>query len=943
MSTDRTSDAPATEIPASTHYQPEQIEQSLYRHWEANNWFAPEGKGAPYCIMIPPPNITGTLHMGHAFQSTLMDALIRYQRMQGKRVLWQVGTDHAGIATQMVVERQLEQQQRSRMELGREGFIAKVWDWKRQAGGGITRQLRRLGASLDWSRERFTLDEGFSRAVREVFVRLYDEGLIYRRQRLVNWDPVLKTALSDLEVQNTESLGSLWHFRYPLIGGRTTRQGQDHLLVATTRPETMFGDTAVAVHPDDERYADLVGAQVELPLVGRSLPIIADTHVDAKFGTGCVKITPAHDFNDHAVGERHKLPVINIFTEEAQLNEQVPEAYRGMDRFAARKQVVADMQAAELLARVDKHTLMIPCGDRSGAVIEPWLTDQWFVCMQPLAEPAIAAVQNGKVRFIPQQYENTYFAWMREIQDWCISRQLWWGHRIPAWYDDQGRVYVAEDEAQVRKKYGLSAEQALHQDADVLETWFSSALWSFATLGWPQETAELREFHPTNVLVTGHDIIFFWVARMIMMSLKFTGQVPFHTVYVHGLVRDAEGRKMSKSRGNGLDPLHLIDGIELQALVDKRTTGLMQPQLAADIEQSTRNDFPDGIAAMGADALRFTFCALASTGRDVRFDLNRIRGYRNFCNKLWNAASYVHRHAQQQDAGVTSEAGAQLSLADRWIRSRLQQFISDARLALDTYRFDLLAQHIYEFVWHEYCDWYLELTKPVLRSGSSSEREAARKTLLQVLEVLLRIVHPLIPFITETLWLRTAPLLDINGASIMLQDYPVANDALRDKQAEAEIEWVKAVIIAIRNIRGEMNVQPARAIRVLLADGTDSDRRRLTQHQSLLLQLARLETIEFLDAAASPPPAATALIGSMKVLLPIAGLIDRDAELARLDKEIARQEQELGRLQKKLDNANFIKKAPHTVVSGAQQKASAMHAALETLRGQRQQIANLSG
>ncbi|MCC5871336.1 MAG: valine--tRNA ligase [Gammaproteobacteria bacterium] len=918
-------------------YQPREIETALYQQWEAAGYFAPQGRGEPYCIMIPPPNVTGSLHMGHAFQDTLMDALTRYQRMRGRNTLWQVGTDHAGIATQMVVERQLAMEQSSRSDLGRDAFVERVWAWKQSSGGEITRQLRRMGASVDWSRERFTMDEGFSNAVREVFVRLFEEGLIYRGKRLVNWDPQLKTALSDLEVQNDEEQGHLWHFRYPLADGRRTADGADHLVVATTRPETMLGDTAVAVHPEDPRFADLIGAEVELPLTGRRIPVIADDYVDPEFGSGCVKITPAHDFNDYAVGQRHDLPLINIFDASATLNDAVPEAYRGLDRIVARERVVADLDAKGLLAKVDDHKLMVPRGDRSGTVIEPWLTDQWFVAMEELARPAIEAVEKGDVRFVPKQYENTYFAWMREIQDWCISRQLWWGHRIPAWYTDDGRICVGRDEADARARHGLDADVALTQDPDVLETWFSSALWTFGTLGWPEDTEALRTFHPTDVLVTGHDIIFFWVARMIMMTLKFTGTVPFHTVYIHGLVRDADGQKMSKSKGNGLDPIDLIDGIELEALVAKRTVGLMQPQMEKKIAKVTRRDFPDGIPAFGTDALRFTFCALASTGRDVRFDLNRIEGYRNFCNKLWNAANYVRMNTEDMDLTGTREPSA----ADRWIRSRLNRLVADVHLALDTFRFDLMAQHLYDFVWHEYCDWYLELTKPVLKSGSPAAQTAARTTLLEVLDAILRIAHPVIPFLTEALWRGMQPLTGSDGESIMLAEYPEADSGAVDVDAEAEVDWVKGIIQGVRNIRGEMNVPPGRTIPLLLADGGEADRSRLARNQDLLTQLARLESITHLPPGSEIPPAAIQLLGELRVLVPMAGIIDRDAELARLDKEIERRRSDIERVEKKLANESFVAKAPADVVDKEYRKRDDSAAALDRLESQRREIAAL--
>ena len=818
------------------NFEPHAIEESLYAQWEASGVFAPSGNGVPYSIVIPPPNVTGRLHMGHAFQHTLMDALIRYQRMSGRQTLWQTGTDHAGIATQMLVERQLQEQGLSRAELGRERFIDKVWDWRHTSGNDISRQLRRMGSSVDWSRERFTMDEGFSRAVVEVFVRLHEEGLVYRGKRLVNWDPELGTSISDLEVENHEEAGHLWRLCYPLSDGRVADDGSTHLVVATTRPETMLGDTAVAVNPADERYRSLVGAEVELPLTGRRIPIIADEHVDPEFGTGCVKITPAHDFDDNEVGARHDLPLINIFHGDASLNDNAPAEYRGMDRYAARERIVADLDAAGLLDGVEQHTLTVPRGDRSGAAIEPWLTDQWFVRIAPLAEPAVAAVENGDIEFVPKQYENMYFAWMRDVRDWCISRQQWWGHRIPAWHDAEGNIYVGRDEADARRKAGIGSDVPLTQDEDVLETWFSSALWTFGTLGWPEQTPELERFHPTDVLVTGFDIIFFWVARMIMMTLKFTGEIPFRKVYFHGMVRDAEGIKMSKTKGNGLDPLDLVDGIGLEELVAKRTENLTQPKMARDITAKTRRDFPDGIPSYGADALRFTYCAMASQGRDLAFDLKRIEGYRNFCNKLWNATKFVLLRAEgtaegteRGAEGVAAGAPVERGLADRWIASKAVDLIERAHRAMATYRFDLYANAVYEFVWHEYCDWYVELTKPVLLGeGVAPARvNAARRTLLEVLEMLLRVAHPVIPFITETLWRRIAPQMGNDAATIMTQPFPLPEDFASDPEAEADIDWLKEMVLAVRNIRGEMNIKPGAQIPLLLQGGGDADRERL--------------------------------------------------------------------------------------------------------------------
>jgi valyl-tRNA synthetase len=914
-------------------FDPHAIEQSLYREWESAGNFEPRGNGKPYCIMIPPPNVTGSLHMGHAFQHTIMDTLIRYRRMKGDRTLWQMGTDHAGISTQMLVERQLNARGITKAEIGREAFIEKVWEWKAASGGRISEQMRRMGSSLDWSRERFTMDEGFSRAVREAFVRLYDEGLIYRGRRLVNWDPELKTAISDLEVESTEEQGSLWHFRYPLCDGARTSDGRDYVVVATTRPETMLGDTAVAVHPDDERYAGLVGKRVRLPLAEREIPIIADTYVDPTFGSGCVKITPAHDFNDYAVGERHNLPMINIFTVDAHLNEAVPVAYRGLDRTVARKRIVADLTAAGLIDKIEDHKLMVPRGDRSDAIIEPLLTDQWFVAIDALAKPAVEAVQRGDIEFVPKQYENLYFAWMRDVRDWCISRQQWWGHRIPAWYDANGAIYVARDEAEARRKYELADDVALTAEEDVLETWFSSAMWTFGTLGWPDQTRELEMYHPTDVLVTGHDIIFFWVARMIMMTLHFTGQVPFRKVHMTGLVRDAEGQKMSKTRGNGLDPLDVVDGISLADLITKRTEGLMQPQMAKAIEKATRRDFPDGIASYGTDALRFAYCAFASTGRDVRFDLKRIEGYRNFCNKLWNATKFVLMNTES----ASLDGPAEETLADRWIASRLKRMLVDSERAIETYRFDLLANCIYDFAWHEYCDWYLELTKPLLwdEGASAAIQRGTRRSLLKVLEMLLRAAHPIIPFITEALWRRVAPLTGIAGETVMLAPYPESSELATDPFAEAAIEWLKGVVLAIRTIRGEMNIKPGQTLPLLLQGGGAADRERLAATESLLKRMAKVERVEWLGDGDEPPPAAMQLVGDLKLMVPLAGLIDVAAERSRLDKEIAKRRQELGRIEGKLANAGFVAKAPADVVAKERERAADMQTAIDTLSAQR--------
>ena len=901
-------------------YQPAAIERRWYEHWEQAGYFSAAGNGAPYCIMIPPPNVTGTLHMGHAFQDTIMDALTRFHRMRGCRALWQAGTDHAGIATQMVVERQLAAEGQSRLELGREAFLDKVWEWKEQSGNTIQQQLRRMGSSLDWSRERFTMDEGLSKAVVEAFVRLHAEGLIYRGKRLVNWDPVLHTAVSDLEVLSADEDGHMWHFRYPLADDSSA-----HLVVATTRPETMLGDTAVAVHPDDSRYTHLIGKRVRLPLTDRDIPIIADDYVDPEFGTGCVKITPAHDFNDYDIGARHDLPLINIFTIDAAINDNAPEQYQGLDRYAARKQIVTDLDAAGLLERIDDHKLVVPRGDRSGAVVEPFLTDQWFVRAEPLAKPAIEAVDSGRIRFIPENWDKTYYEWMNNIQDWCISRQLWWGHRIPAWYDDDANVYVGHSETEVREQHNLGPDISLRQDEDVLDTWFSSALWPFSTRGWPESTPELKTFYPTSVLVTGFDIIFFWVARMIMMGIKFMGDVPFREVYIHGLIRDQDGQKMSKSKGNVLDPLDLIDGTDLESLVTKRTTGLMQPQMKPKIEKATRKHFPDGIPEFGTDALRFTFGALASTGRDIRFDLQRIEGYRNFCNKLWNAARYVLLNVEGKP--LADDATGNLSLPDRWIRSRLGQTIREVSEHFAHYRLDLATKALYEFTWNEYCDWYLELTKPILTdTGNEAEQAATRATLTTVLEGLLRCLHPIVPFITEEIWQRTAPFAGkaTEDTSIMLQPFPEQADFPVDDEAVAELDWIRQFVLGIRQIRGEMDIAPGKPLSVFLQDTNDEDLHLLGVHERYLTKLARLEKISVLPAGEEPPPSATALLGRMKILVPMAGLIDVAAERARLTKNRGRVSNGLQRVEGKLANEKFRANAPAAVIEKEQQKCSAM-------------------
>jgi len=912
-------------------YDPGAIETRWYQFWEERSYFAPRGGAYPYCIMLPPPNVTGRLHMGHAFQDTIMDALTRWQRMKGADTLWQPGTDHAGIATQMVVERQLLAQGTSRHELGRERFVEAVWDWKEQSGDTIGWQMRRLGASVDWANHRFTMDEALSEAVRRVFVDLYEEGLIYRGERLVNWDPVLHTALSDLEVISQEENGKMWHIRYPRC------DGSGHLVVATTRPETLLGDTAVAVHPEDERYRDLVGKELELPLTGRRIPVIADEYVDREFGSGCVKITPAHDFNDYEIGKRHGLALINVLDVNACLNEQAPEAYRGLDRLVARERVVEDLRASGLLEKIEDHKLMIPRGDRSHAVVEPYLTDQWYVRIEPLARPAIEAVEDGRIAFVPSNWSKTYFDWMHRIEDWCISRQLWWGHRIPAWYDAAGQIHVGLDEADARRRSGLDDSVVLRQDEDVLDTWFSSALWPFTTLGWPEQTDYLERFYPTSVLVTGFDIIFFWVARMIMMGLKFMGDVPFRTIYIHGLIRDAHGQKMSKSKGNVLDPLDLIDGIALEPLVTKRTSGLMQPEMAPAIERATRREFPDGIPAYGTDALRFTFAALATTGRDIRFDQGRIEGNRNFCNKLWNAARFVLMQAE----GHQIAAGAQPGIIDRWIHSRLSRMIAEVENQFAGYRLDLAAQALYEFTWNEYCDWYLEFAKAMMQSADPGVRAATRHTLLTVLETTLRALHPIMPFITEEIWQRVRPALNIEGDSIMLQSFPAPGAF--DDEAEQDVNWVKGVIQGVRRIRSELNLPPAKMLDVWFQDGDSSDRERQQRFGDALAQLARIQSARWVEQDAATAQCAVALVGDLKILIPLKGLVDVEEELVRLQKQLERETADLRKSESKLGNRRFVDNAPEAVVEQERQRLATHRANVENFRDQVRRMESLRG
>ena len=916
-------------------YEPSQIEQHWYKYWEEGGYFAPRSGKQTYSMVLPPPNVTGSLHMGHGFQHTLMDVLVRWRRMCGDEVLWQCGTDHAGIATQILVERTLEAEGTSRLEIGREAFLKRVWQWKEESGGNITRQMRRLGVSPDWSRARFTMDDRFSAVVCKIFTHWYDAGLIYRGKRLVNWDPTLKTALSDLEVEAQEEQGNLWHLRYPL------QDGQQHLIVATTRPETLLGDMAVAVHPEDERYRKLVGNSVALPLCDRKIPVIADAHVDPKFGTGCVKITPAHDFNDYQMASRHDLPLLNIFNDDASLNDEVPEPYRGMDRFKARKRIVSDLDALGLLEKIEKHRLKIPRGDRSGAVLEPRLTNQWYVAADQLAPAAIQAVETGDTRFVPDGWKNTYFAWLRNIQSWCISRQLWWGHRIPAWYDDTGAVYVGADEACVRAKYDIAASTPLRRDPDVLDTWFSSALWTFGTLGWEEDEKCFKRFHPTNVLITGFDIIFFWVARMMMSTLYFTDEVPFKDVYITGLVLDAHGKKMSKSKGNILDPIDLIDGIRLDDLVDKRTTGLMRPQDSKRILEATRKEFPKGIDTFGADALRFTFCALASTARDIRFDMGRVLGYKNFCNKLWNAARYVF----QQTEGFKSAPNDPNNIFDVWIISKLQRCQLEMDIHLKQYRFDLAATCLHHFIWHSYCDWYLEISKCVLNNADlHAEAANMRHTLLSVLEQLLRMTHPLMPFITEEIWQHARKRLDIKTKSIMVSSYPQGETQHINEAAEERVEQLIALINSVRMIRGEFNLPYACKLKLLLR-ATDKVRhapawKALTkEHSVVLTSLAGLESIEWLEGDA--PASATQIVLGVEVLVPIAGLIDKDKEIDRLDKEIDRLVKDMATCQHKLGKSDFVDKAPPQVVADIKARYADTQNTHQRLKQQRALIVSI--
>ena len=944
------------EFPMEKSFEPSQIEPRWYSRWEASGDFKPSGKGTPYSILLPPPNVTGTLHMGHAFQQTVMDMLIRYHRMRGFNTLWQVGTDHAGIATQKIVENQLAAEGKTRHDLGREPFVERVWQWKEESGSTITNQMRRLGVAADWSRERFTMDEGLSDAVRKVFVEWYRAGLIYRGNRLVNWDPALQTAVSDLEVNNVERDGHLWSIRY------LTADGSDSVVVATTRPETMLGDVAVAVHPEDERYAHLVGKMLHLPLSGREIPVIADDYVEREFGTGCVKITPAHDFNDYAIGQRHKLAPIEIFTLDAKVNDNAPEKYRGLDRYDARKLILADLEASGLLVETKPHKLQVPVSQRSDAVIEPMLTDQWFIDLttdvqadgrpggrKAITEPALDAVRSGEIKFVPENWATTYTQWLDNIQDWCISRQLWWGHRIPAWYDEAGNIFVGENEADARAHAGTPPIGALRQDDDVLDTWFSSALWPFSTLGWPANGPIKNErgdvianwendklFLPSAVLVTGFDIIFFWVARMVMATKYFTGQVPFREVYINAIVRDAEGQKMSKSKGNTLDPLDLIDGIELEPLVEKSTRSLLIPQVREKVEKRIRKDYPSGIPAIGTDALRFTFAALASYSRTINFDIKRAEGYKAFCNKLWNAARFVLMNLPEGE--LPAPTGLPATEAERWILTRLKQTLGEVEQHFTSYRFDLLAQALYEFTWNEFCDWFLELSKPALNGDDATAAASTRHTLIVVLETILRALHPIVPFITEEIWQNVAPRLKLSESGLMQRPWPRADDIAADDAATAEIEWFKNVLSGIRRIRAEMNIAPGKTIPLLLADGDASDRARAAKFAAQISFLARVDTPQWIEAGADEPAAAAAVVGSLRVMIPLAGLIDLSAEKTRLAKEIARIEGEIKKCESKLGNANFVANAPAAVVEQERQRIADWSVQVSALREQAQKL-----
>ncbi len=887
-------------------YNPKEIESRIYESWEDSGYFSPSKSGDPYCIVIPPPNVTGTLHMGHAFQDTIMDIIIRYQRMKGNNTLWQVGTDHAGIATQMVVERQLERSGTSRQKLGREAFEKEVWKWKEKSGNTITQQMKRLGASTDWTREKFTMDENLVQGVTRVFIQLYEEGLIYRGKRLVNWDPILQTALSDLEVVTSEEKGSLWHMKYPIDGL------DDYIVVATTRPETMLGDTAVAVHPDDKRYKNLIGKLVNLPLTDRKIPIIADDYVDQEFGTGCLKITPGHDFNDFDIGKKHDLEIISILDQSAKIIKSAPKEYKGLDRFDARRKIVEDIESLGLMQEIEDYTLTIPRGDRSGAILEPLITNQWFLKMEPLAEPAITVVKNGELKFVPENWSKTYFEWLENIQDWCISRQLWWGHRIPAWYDNEGNVYVGESESEVREKNNIKNSIALTQDEDVLDTWFSSALWPFSSLGWPDETYDLKTFYPTNVLVTGFDIIFFWVARMVMMGLKFMKEIPFKEVYIHGLIKDKNGQKMSKSKGNILDPIDLIDGISLEDLLEKRVQGLMQPEMEKRIINDTKKEFPNGIPDFGTDALRFNFAIQASTGRDIRLDLRRVEGYRNFCNKIWNASRFIKMNTNDFELLDINDANGHA--IDQWIQSKFAGTIDEIERQFNQYRFDLAATAMYEFVWNDFCDWYIELAKTLINDPeiSDSQKDYTKNHLIKMLDAILRMLHPTIPFITEEIWQSLNE--DNKRRSIMKADFPSSNDWRVDDEIVANTEWLKNIVSSVRQIRSEMNIPPNESIKIIINDASNTDSKRLESLGSFILNLASVESITQKDTSDDIPKSAFALLNQMKIYIPLEGLVDIEEEKARLEKKLVKLNQELKSVQDRLSNNTFVEKAPTEVV-----------------------------
>ena len=893
-------------------YNPKEIEARIYESWEDSGYFSPSKSGEPFCIVIPPPNVTGTLHMGHAFQDTIMDIIIRYKRMNGKNTLWQVGTDHAGIATQMVVERQLEKSGTSRQELGRKSFEKEVWKWKEESGSTITKQMKRLGASTDWTKEKFTMDENLVRGVTKVFIQLYEEGLIYRGKRLINWDPVLQTALSDLEVATTEEKGSLWHMKYPISGS------ENHIVVATTRPETMLGDTAVAVHPDDKRYKDLIGKEVILPLTDRKIPIIADEYVDQEFGTGCVKITPAHDFNDFEIGKRHDLEIISILDQSAKINQSAPAEYQGLDRFQARKKIVDDLEKNGLLQEIEDYTLTIPRGDRSGAILEPLITNQWFLKMEPLAQPAIEAVKNGEIKFIPENWSKTYFEWLENIQDWCISRQLWWGHRIPAWYDNEGNVYVGESENEIRKQHNIENSIALIQDDDVLDTWFSSALWPFSSLGWPDETYDLKTFYPTNVLVTGFDIIFFWVARMVMMGLKFMNEIPFKEIYIHGLIKDKNGQKMSKSKGNILDPIDLIDGISLDELLDKRVQGLMQPEMEKRIINDTKKEFPNGIPDFGTDALRFNFAIQASTGRDIRLDLKRVEGYRNFCNKIWNASRFIKMNTNDFELLETQDTDGHP--VDQWIQSKFAETIDEVERQLSQYRFDLAATAMYEFVWNDFCDWYIELSKALINEPEikRSQKDYTKNNLIKMLDAILRMLHPTIPFITEEVWQSLSE--ENKNRSIMKADFPSSENWKADPAIAANTEWLKSFVSSVRQIRSEMNISPKQSIKIIVDDASNSDIERLKLFESFISNMGSVESIIHKEGADDLPKSAIALLNKMKIYIPLEGLVDIEEEKARLQRKLSNLNQDLKSVENRLSNDAFVEKAPKEIVDELKEK-----------------------